>query len=108
MPVLLGLPWLASAIAAIFGAVVSWLATYITKRLAILVAALLLLATLTVAFIAAMEGLIAGLSLTVPYASVVALFLPDEFTTLLGLYISARLLWWAYWWNVKIVQLKLF
>jgi len=106
--VLLGLPWLASVIGSVFSGVVAFLATYVTKRIAIVVAALAILVTLTVGFIAALEALASGLTLAVPQAALVGLVVPPEFSTLLAAYITGRLLWWAYWWNVKIVQLKLF
>jgi hypothetical protein len=108
MPVLLGLPWLAAVLGSLFTGVVAWLAQYVTKRIAILVAAIAALTTLTVAFVAIVQGAIDVLSFSFPIAANFGFILPPDLSALVGSYAAIRLAHWVYSWNIKIVQLRLF
>ena len=110
MPVMLGIPWLATVLGGLFGGLVSfprevphqadrgdcgrpwsrW-------------------STLTGAFVVAMQSAVGLLSMTMPFdMSVVKLFVPEDYAVIFGIALAARVSWWVYWWNVKIVQLRLF
>lgn len=108
MAVLLGLPWLAAAIGSLFTAVVAWLATYVTKRVAIAIAVIGALISLTAAFVLAIEGIANAFTYTFPIAANVGFLVPPDLPALIAAYTSIRLLYWAYKWNIKIVQLRLF
>jgi hypothetical protein len=105
---LLGIPWLATAIGAFFTSTLAFLASYVTRRLAIAAAVLTVLVALTVAFIAAIEGLISGISYVAPDLSGAFSILPGNFSACLSVIITARVLKWAYGWNVALAQMKLF
>lgn len=107
MPVLLGLPWLASVLGSLFTGVVGWLSLYLTKRLAIIIAAIAALASLTGAFVLAIEGSVAAFTYSFPIAANFGFLLPPDLPVLIAAYASARVVHWVYSWNIKIVQLRL-
>ncbi|AXH77282.1 MAG: minor coat protein [Inoviridae sp.] len=109
MPVIAGLPWLASVLGGLFGGLVNWLAQFVTRKLALLGAALVAITSLTTAFVASMEALILGLGATFPGVGYAwQLFVPDNFSAVIAVTLSAKTIWWVYQWNIKIVQLRLF
>lgn len=108
MAVILGLPWLAAVLGSLFMTVVTFLATYVTKRIAIIVAAMLALSILTAAFIGLIEGLTSAFSYQFPGIGGLGMVIPADFPALLSAYIAARIAFWVYSWNIKIIQMKLF
>jgi len=107
---LVGIPWLASVIAAGFVAIFSWFLQFMTKRLALVGAAIVVVVALTTGLFAALEALVATIALAMPSEMAVAtgLFLPANLTTCISVIVTAHLLRFAYEWNVKIIQWKLF
>lgn len=110
IPVLAGIPWLANIVIAAFSGLFGWFIQFFTRRFALVAAGIVLLATITAAFFVAIEALISGLSLSMPSIIVVGVshLVPSNMSACLSILISARLLRYAYDWNVKIIQLKLF
>lgn len=107
-PVLLGLPWLASAIGGLLASLVSFFALYFTKKLAIIGAVLTALLVLTLAFIAAIEALLSAAQVAAPPALSSAFFvLPSNFSACMAAIISAKVLAWVYHWNKGIIQTAL-
>lgn len=108
--VLAGLPWLAGALGGLFSALFNFFATYITKRFAIVAAALLVIAALTAGLFAALQALVAGLSLLVPESVVTmgAFILPSNVDECASIAVAAKMARYAYDWNIKIIQYKLF
>jgi len=104
------MPLLASLIASLFTSTVAFFAAFITKRLAIIAAVLVIAGTITVAFIGAVQGLIDGLLWAAPTELGLAWgwFIPDNMDNCIAAVIAAELLRWAYDWNVKVLQMKLF
>lgn len=109
IPVLAGVPWLAGVIASAFAGLFAWFMTFITKRFAIVAAGLAIIVGLTAGLYAALGGLVSALAQTLPSELVghVGLFVPSNLSACISIYISARLLRWAYDWNVKIVMAKM-
>lgn len=109
LPVLIGLPWLGGVLGSFFSALFSFFATYVTKRLALVAAAVVLLISLTAAFWAALEGLVSGLSfaLPAPYVAMFDHFVPGNATACLSIVISARLFRYVYDWNSLVVRMKM-
>lgn len=108
IPVLVGIPWLASLIGGLFSSLFVWLATWLTKRLAIVAAAVIVLGTITLAFFAALEALVGSLGLVLP-AEVLqgaAHVLPSNTSACVTAMLTARTLRYAYDWNVAIIKLK--
>jgi len=109
MAVIVGLPWLATVLGGLFGGLVTWLGQFVTRKFALLAAALTAITTLTTAAVAALEGLIASISYAFPASGYAwNLFVPDNFSLVIGVVLSAKLIYWVYSWNIKIVQLRLF
>lgn len=109
-PVLAGLPWLAGIIGAMFTAIFSWFLQYVTRRFAIVLAVVSVIALVTVAFFSAINALILALEVTLPTQLFAAfsLVLPSNTTICLTAVVSAHLLRWVYSWQVRILQYKLF
>lgn len=106
--VLLGIPWLATAIGAFFSSLLAFFATYFTKRIAVLSAVIAVIASLTLGFIAAIEGLAASITYVQPDLSGAFAILPSNFSSCVSVIVTAKILKWAYGWNVHLAQMKLF
>lgn len=109
IPVLAGIPWLASLLGGLFSSLFVWFATVLTKRLAIVAAAIIVLGAVTVGFFAALQTLISGLGLVLP-AEVLqgaSHILPANTSACVTAMLTARTARYAYDWNIKIIQLKL-
>ena len=109
LPVLAGIPWLASIIASAFAGLFAWFMTFVTKRFAIVAAGIAIIVGLTSGLYAALGALVSTLAVTLPSTLVgnVGLFVPSNLSACVSIYVSARLLRWAYDWNVKIVMAKM-
>ena len=110
LPVLAGIPWLASVIGGLFSAVFAYFAQFLTKRLAIVAAVVSVLIAITTAFFAAINGIVSALSVAAPPSVAVAasLVVPSNATACASAYMAALVARWAYQWNVKVLQYKLF
>lgn len=109
IPVLAGLPWLAAVIAGIVSSVFSYAAKFISKRVAVVLVAIGLIAASTTAFIALVNSLVSSLSVVVPpfLSLAVSLVVPDNTAACVSVLISARIARWVYEWNVRVIQYKL-
>lgn len=110
LPALAGIPWLAGVIAAIFTAIFTWVLKFFTKRVAIVVAAVGVIAAVTATFFAAINALFATIIVASPdWVGVAAsMVIPSNASACLAAIVSAYVLKWAYAWNVRIIQYKLF
>tara|TARA_B110000977_G_scaffold172358_1_gene224693 strand:+ start:126 stop:464 length:339 start_codon:yes stop_codon:yes gene_type:complete len=108
--VLAGIPWLAGIIMTAFSGIFAWFLTFMTKRFAIAAAAITLIVSLTAGLFAAVSGLLAGISLAVPpdMLTMSGILLPNNLEASFSICISTRLLKYAYDWNVKFIEMKLF
>lgn len=108
VPVLIGLPWLATLLGGLFTALLNFFTRFLSRRLAVVLIILAALATLTAAFFAAIGGLISGLSMAMP--SFVALGLghvwPANGQACIAAIASGHVLRFAYEWNVKAARMK--
>lgn len=110
IPVIAGIPWLAG----LLGGIVTWLigffAQYLTRRLAIVAAAIAVVVTLTAAFFAGVHGVVSGLSSMSPpqFSVVLGFVMPSNAPACVSAILTTHTLRWAYEWNVKVVQMKLF
>jgi len=104
---LLGIPWLASTLLGVLGGIASFFATYIGKRIAIILvviaACLILVGVFFAAIGAVMDNYIApGIS-----GTGFGLFIPDGLATIMSLWLTAKVAFWLYSWNVKIATMKI-
>ena len=109
IPVIAGIGWLGTLLASAFGTLFTWFVTFMTKRLAIVTAAILVIVALTSALWATIEGSLAALSLALPneFSAALGMILPSNASTCISIIISAHMLRYAYEWNIRIVQYKL-
>lgn len=103
------LVWLANLLATIISVVIGFLLQIFTKRLALVAIVLAGIGTLVIAFFAAIIGIVNIMSpqlhpLIIQGAS---LFLPNNVPLILSSIMTARVLRFAYEWNVKFLQMKL-
>lgn len=110
LPLLAGIPWLAGVIGALFVSMFTWLVQFVTKKIALTLAALAVLLTVTTAFFAAIEGLLTLIVAVAPteLTQACSLILPTNTTGCLTAVMSAHLLRWVYGWQVRIIQYKMF
>ena len=99
------MPILASLLGSLFFSIVSFLARFLTKKIAILAAV-----ALTTAFFTFLSRLFAGIAYVMPDFINDALYwlVPGNFKACVTAYLAARVAAWAYGWNIKILQWKLF
>lgn len=109
VPVLVGLPWLASLLGGFFASLFSFFATYVTKRVAIVAAAVIIIGTLTVGLFTALELLVDALTFVLPaeFTGMAGHFVPPIAPACVTAHTTARLLRFAYDWNVRVIQYKL-
>lgn len=103
------MPLLAGFIGSLIAALVEFFSLWITKRLAIVTALIVVAVTLTVAFMGAVKALIAGVTVAVPSAVVTgaSFFLPYNSGACVAAVLAGHVLRWAYDWNIKTLQYKL-
>lgn len=110
LPAIVGIPFIASVLGSLFTGLITFFAQFVTRRIALLTAAILIITTLTTSFFLALNGLVSATQILLP--SVVTqnmgLFLPSNISACITAIATAKTLRWAYDWNVKVVQLKLF
>lgn len=110
LPVIAGIPWLAGLLGGLFSAVFGFFAKYLTKRLAIVAAAITAITALTAGFfsmiLAAMNGINASLPTDV--GILIGHVLPSNFELCVATILSAQSARWVYEWNVKVIQMRLF
>jgi hypothetical protein len=110
VPFALALPALAGWIGSFFTALVTFFAAFLTKRIALIAAAITAIVAVTGSFIVAVNMLVAGIYVALPpeLAIGISWVWPDNATACIGAVTSAHLLRWAYDWNTKVIQMKLF
>ena len=104
------MPLIAALIGGLFTSLFAYLAKFYTKKIAVAFAIITLLLTATTAFIALISGLMASVvAVSPPFLSVaIQLVVPDNAATCMSAILTARIARWAYEWNVRIIQYKLF
>ncbi|MCL1478318.1 minor coat protein [Marinobacter sp. M3C] len=105
---LLGIPFLAGIFGSVILGLISFLAQFMTKRIAIAIAGIAAVVTVTGAFVGAISALVATIQFSFPDYEYAFLFLPSNFQACFGAIVAAKVLRWAYDWNIKIIQWKLF
>jgi hypothetical protein len=106
-PVLVGLPWLASVISGFFGTIFSFFAQHLTKKILVIASVIALVVTATIGMITTLESLLSIIVYTLPDFQYVGLILPSNFTSCVSACLTARVTYWVYSWNTKIIQYKL-
>lgn len=107
--IFLAITFLATFLAQLFTRSVSVVFEVLTKRLLVIGAVLASLAVFVAAFYALIQTTINGISAVTPpfFSQAASLVVPDNFTTLASVYVTARIARFAYEWNVKVLQWRL-
>ena len=110
LPLASAMPWLAGALGSLFTSVVGFFAHYMTRKAALVPAALVSITALTGVFFAALQGSLAGLSMAVPpeVSAGVTMIMPSNLVPCATIVLTARTLHWAYSWNIRVLQYTLF
>lgn len=108
--VMTGMNWFAGVIGIIFTSVFKYFAKFLTKKFAVTAAAIALIAASTVTFISLITGLANGLAVVSPpwLSTAASLVVPDNTAACISLIMTGRIARWAYEWNVRVIQYKLF
>ena len=108
--VFLGLPWLAGVFGTFFTGLVGFLATFLTKRIAVAAAAisavLILLGTFTLAATTAINSVIA--SYPVGVVAYGLSMLPSNTDTCIAAILTVRIAGYTYFWMNKVIQTRMF
>jgi len=104
---ILGIPWLASTLLGVVGGTVSFLATYIGKRIAIILVVISACAILVSIFWGIIYGIIDQYLSPAYGGTGYRMFLPTGIGTILSLWLTAKIAFWLYSWNVKIATMKI-
>lgn len=108
-PAILGIPLLASLIGSVIAGLMQFFAKYFSKKIAVILAAITAVVAVTGVFVVTIEGMFAAIEYAAPpELSNVFLMVPSNFSACVGTIIGAKIIRWAYEWNVKIIQWKLF
>lgn len=107
---LAGIPWLAGLIGGLFTSLFTFFASYMTKRFAILVTAIAVIVGLTTTLFNGLYGLVGALNLLMPPELLGALghVMPSGGLACVTVLLTAKMARYAYDWNIKIIQYKLF
>jgi len=103
------MPALGLLIAGLFASLIEFFTRYITRRIAIFAAALVIFTSLTTAFMLAMKALYAGIYVAAPADLVIAAgwFIPSNASACISAIIGGHVLRYAYDWNIGLAKAKL-
>lgn len=103
------LVWFVNLLGSLLSVFIGFFLQVFTKRLALIAIVIAGIASLVVAFFAAMMGLVNVLSPSMPSFVIqgVSLFIPANAPLILSTVMTARVIRFAYEWNVKFLQMKL-
>ena len=106
MPLIL---WLATLLGSLFSGLATFLVQYFTRRALIIAAAVTAISVLTVAFFAAVLGILNALLGAVPQPVLIGAswFMPSNAPSCFAAIVTAHALRWVYEWNVKVIQFRL-
>tara|TARA_R110000772_G_scaffold165646_2_gene277110 strand:+ start:94820 stop:95158 length:339 start_codon:yes stop_codon:yes gene_type:complete len=110
LPVLAGIPWLAGIIGAAFTSLFTFFAQHLTKRVAVSITVILSLVGITSAFFATITGMINAISYVAPpsITAGMALIVPSNATACITAVVTAHTIRYAYAWQFRIIQYKMF
>jgi len=104
---LLGIPWLATTVLGALGGIVSFFATYIGKRIAIILVVIAACLILVALFLSTLNAVFENYLAPGVSGTGFGLFIPDGLATIISLWLTAKIAFWLYSWNVKIATMKI-
>ncbi|GBG15204.1 ABC transporter permease [Novimethylophilus kurashikiensis] len=102
------MPLLAAFLGSAFTAVLNWFLQFFTRKVAIYATVITTLGTLTAALLVTFNGIIQGITQSVPGdAAWIMFYIPENASQCLAAYSAAALAKWVYDWNTDIVTKSL-
>lgn len=103
------MPLLAAWIGSLVTSIASFFAQWLSKRVAMVAAAVVAISAFTITMIASIQALYAGIAYAAPSWLVIGWgwLVPDNADNCMAAYITAITVRWAYDWNTRVIQYKL-
>lgn len=109
LPVLAGIPWLATILGSLFAGLLQFFTTYLTKKLALtaafVTASLALFAIFFAVCWSAMQGIVYASPPELSYA--LRFIIPSNAPACLGAMLTVNVARWVYDWNTRVIQFRL-
>jgi len=104
------MPFIAGLLSSIFTGTLVFFAQFMTRKLALVIAGIAAVSAVTIAFFTALNGLLLAIAVAVPQPIVTGyhLFMPSNLDECITAIVTAKTLAWAYGWNLRIIEWKLF
>lgn len=106
-PAIIGLTALGAFLGRVLVAFVGWFGAYVTKKVALTVAAIAAFAVLATGIVVTLDTLLGNIVSTFPIAANIGFIAPDGFSTTLGYYFAFRISYWVYSVNWLIIRMRL-
>ena len=102
------MPLLAQWIGGLFAGLTGWLGTWFARDIAIRIAIIAIFVTLTTGMIAGIYALFNSISYAMPSSLLISAswVVPTNAQACISAIVSAKVISWAYLWNVRILQFK--
>lgn len=101
------IPALVMFISVIMGNLISWFAKFFTKKVAMQLTIITAIVAATTVFFTAIKGAVGLIAIYTPpeVDQAVSMFIPDNASVCVSVYISCRLIRWAYTWQVRFIEM---
>ena len=109
IPVIAGIPWLATILGSLFGGLLTFFAKFLSKKLALTAAFISASIGLFAVFFSAAWALAQGVIAAAPAELSMALsfVVPSNAPACLGAMLTADVARWVYDWNTRVIQFRL-
>lgn len=109
LPLLAGIPWLASVLATLFAGLITFFVQFMTKKLALTAAFITGSLLLFGVFFGVCWAAIQAILFAVPQEAAVGLrfLLPSNAPACLGAMLTVNIARWVYDWNTRVIQFRL-
>ncbi len=104
------MPLLALWFGKLFASTVAFFAAFMSKQIAVRVAAISALVTVTSVFVLSIESMIQSISVSVPVELTIAAtwVWPSNGTACISVILAAHAARWVYDWNTRVIQMRMF
>lgn len=108
LPVLVGLPWLASIFSGLVAGMVGWFSKWMTRTVAVVAALIVVFGLVTAAFYAAVLGIVQGLVIVSPpqFSVAMGLFVPSNAYACVAAVAATHVARWIYDLQLRVLMYK--
>lgn len=109
MPVILGIPWLAGIFGGVFSALTAWLLKFLTRRVALVGAAVISVTALYAGFITVCFAAADAIIYVLPdqYGVAMSWIVPANLPYCVSAVVTVKLARYTYYWSTRIIQWEL-